>query len=452
MPASAFKAYDIRGRIPGELNVGLAYRLGKAAAAVFNPATVVVGHDMRQDSPALAHALAQGLLDRGVNVLPLGLCGTEEVYFHTDRSGADLGLMVTASHNPESYNGIKLIGRHARAISRANGLSELEARLYGDEAFEPVEDFSARGKLSTLVPKDAYIERLLQHVRGVPLNPLKIVCHAGNGCAGPILDLLEGHLPVTFIKIDHQPDPTLPNGVPNPLLPEKRSRARAAVIEHGADLGLAWDGDFDRCFFYDHTGEFIEGYYLVGLIAQAMLREEPGGTILFDPRLTWNTEDIVAQAGGRAVPCKTGHAFFKQMMRAENAIYGGEMSAHHYFRDFSCCDTGMLPWLTVLAELSRTGRTLRDLLAERIAKFPCSGEINFKVADTQAAIAKVEAAFAGERPEVMRLDGLSLAFADWRFNLRGSNTEPLLRLNVESRGDPDKVAAMTRKIADLVTT
>ena len=450
-PASAFKAYDVRGRIPSELNAPLVYRIAQAAASVLSPKTVVVGHDMRQDSPAFAQAMAQGFLDSGVTVLPLGLCGTEEVYFNTAHNDADLGLMVTASHNPEDYNGIKLILKHAAAITRENGLEAIESAVYGDAAFRPVPDFGARGSLEPQLGKAAYIDRLLEQVRGVKLKPMKVVCHAGNGGAGPIIDLLEDALPVEWIRIDHEPDPTLPNGIPNPLLPEKRARARAAVIESGADLGLAWDGDFDRCFFYDHRGDFVEGYYLVGLIAQTMLRREAGAAILYDPRLTWNTEDLVKAAGGRPVMCKTGHAYFKQVMRRENAIYGGEMSAHHYFRDFSFCDSGMLPWLVILAELSQTGRSLADLVGERIEKFPCSGEINFRVPDANAAMAKVAGVFSRDRPEIVELDGLSMAFEEWRFNLRASNTEPLLRLNVEARGDRELVGAMTKKIAALVS-
>ena len=450
MPASAFKAYDIRGRIPTELNAGFAYRLAMAAAVEFRTATVVIGHDMRADSPALAQALAQGFLDSGTSVLPLGLCGTEEVYFATAHEGADLGLMVTASHNPESYNGIKLILKGAEALTRENGLAALEARVYGAAEFQPVASFAERGKLSGELSKASYVERLLEQVRGVRLKSMKVVAHAGNGCAGPVIDLLEEFLPIEWIRIDHKPDPSLPNGVPNPLLPEKRLRASAAVVDSGADLGLAWDGDFDRCFFYDHLGNFVEGYYLVGLIAQTMLRAEPGAAILYDPRLTWNTENVVTAAGGRPLICKTGHAFFKQMMRRENALYGGEMSAHHYFRDFSCCDTGMLPWLTIIAELSQTGRTLHDLVGERIAAFPCSGEINFTVADSGVALRKVGEAFAGRAGEIVELDGLSMAFDDWRFNLRASNTEPLLRLNVEARGDRELMARMTERISGMI--
>lgn len=447
---SPFKAYDIRGRIPAQINVPFAYRMGQAVAALRKPAGVVVGHDMRADSPALAAALAQGLLDCGVDVLPLGLCGTEEVYFHTARAGADAGLMVTASHNPEDYNGFKMVLKGAAAATRENALNAIEALVLSDGPIAGVASYPARGRLHAPLDRAPYVERLLAQVEGRKLRPMKIVCHAGNGCAGPIIDLLEQHLPFDFVKIDHRPDPALPNGIPNPLLPEKRARASRAVVERGADLGIAWDGDFDRCFLYDHLGRFVEGYYLVGLIAQDMLRMQPGGTVLYDPRLTWNTIDVVRAAGGNPVPCRTGHAFFKDEMRRRDAIYGGEMSAHHYFRDFSYCDSGMLTWLSVVARLSAEGAGLAELMEERIAAFPCSGEINFTVTDaarTQAAIADF---YSSRAQAVDTLDGLGLEFDDWRFNLRASNTEPLLRLNVETRGDPallaDKVAELKRLI------
>ncbi|MDA4847668.1 phosphomannomutase [Hoeflea poritis] len=449
---SAFKAYDVRGEIPGQVNVPFAYRFGQAVAAQQPRQSVVVGHDMRQDSPALASAITQGLLDSGVDVLPLGQCGTEEVYFHTDNSGADAGLMVTASHNPKDYNGIKMVLDGARAATRDNALKPLEDLVYSDRKFPVVADYSKRGLLAPQLGKAPYVERLLKQVEGLALKPLKIVCHAGNGCAGPVIDLLEEHLPFTFIKVDHAPDPSLPNGIPNPLLPERRERASRAVVEHGADLGLAWDGDFDRCFFYDEHGNFVEGYYLVGLIAQTMLRGHPGGTILYDPRLTWNTIDTVEKAGGTARICRTGHAFFKQMLRDEDAVYGGEMSAHHYFRDFSYCDTGMLPWLAVVAEMSASGAKLSEMVAARIDAFPCSGEINFTVADSDLVLKKIADHFAPADPSVETIDGLSMAFGDWRFNVRASNTEPLLRLNVEARGDAGLVAARVKEISAIIET
>ena len=451
MMPSPFKAYDVRGRIPQEINAPFAYRFGQASARLLGPATAVVGYDMRRDSPALAQALAQGLLDSGTSVLPLGQCGTEEVYFHTAHAGADIGLMVTASHNPEDYNGMKMVLKGATAATRENAFTAIEELVLSNEPLAVVPDYARRGMLHRPLDRAAYIERLLAQVAGKTLKPMKIVCHAGNGCAGPIIDLLEKHLPFEFIKIDHEPDAMLPNGIPNPLLPEKRMRASQAVTDHGADLGIAWDGDFDRCFLYDHHGRFVEGYYLVGLIAQTMLRDDPGATILYDPRLTWNTIDLVTSAGGVAKACPTGHAFFKRMMREENAAYGGEMSAHHYFRDFSFCDSGMLPWLTVVAELSATGETLADLVASRIAAFPCSGEINFTVADAAQSQEKVAEAYLRLNPVVEKLDGLSMAFDDWRFNLRASNTEPLLRLNVETRANPELLARKVSEISKIVS-
>ncbi|MGY6710627.1 MAG: phosphomannomutase [Rhizobiaceae bacterium] len=447
---SPFKAYDIRGQIPTQINAAFAYRLGLAVAALRKDGSVVVGHDMRQDSPGLAGALAQGLLDGGVDVLPVGLCGTEEVYFHTAASGAGAGLMVTASHNPDSYNGFKMVLEGAAAATRDNALNAIEELVISDRSLPRVADYATRGRLAAQLDREPYIQRLLEKVSGLQLKPMKIVCHAGNGCAGPIIDLLEDHLPFEFIKIDHMPDPALPNGIPNPLLPEKRSRASEAVVANGADLGIAWDGDFDRCFLYDHKGRFIEGYYLVGMIAQAMLRDEPGATILYDPRLTWNTIDMVEQAGGVAKICPTGHAFFKQKMREEDALYGGEMSAHHYFRDFSYCDSGMLAWLAVVAELSASGKTLAESVEERIAAFPCSGEINFTVADAKAMQKKIADHFGSLDPKVEAIDGLTMEFDDWRFNLRASNTEPLLRLNVETRGDRRLLEARVAEMTNLI--
>ncbi|WP_336057776.1 phosphomannomutase/phosphoglucomutase [Nitratireductor sp. CH_MIT9313-5] len=444
--SAPFKAYDVRGQIPSQINVPFAYRFAQAVKASLNPQRVVVGHDMRIDSPALAQALMQGLMDSGVDVLPVGRCGTEEVYFHTAHSGADAGLMVTASHNPPDYNGIKMVLKGAAAATPENAFNAIEELVRSDKALPQVTDHADRGVFHDHCNREDYIARLLQEVTSKQLKPLKIVTHAGNGCAGPIIDLLERHLPFTFIKVDHEPDPKLPNGVPNPLLPEKRQKASQAVLDHGADLGIAWDGDFDRCFLYDHKGRFVEGYYLVGMIAKHMLEKEPGSTILYDPRLTWNTIDIVESNGGVAKPCRTGHAYFKQMMREENAIYGGEMSAHHYFRDFSYCDSGMLAWLDVVSELSASGARLADVLEERIAAYPCSGELNFTVDDAKAVQERVAEHFQSANPEVESIDGLGMVFDDWRFNLRASNTEPLLRLNVETRGDK---ALLEKKVEEL---
>ncbi len=447
MPAlSCFKAYDVRGRIPDSINEDICCRIGRAYAEYLKPKTVVVGYDVRLTSAGFARKVAQGLNDGGADIIDIGLSGTEEVYFQTFHRGVDGGIMVTASHNPMDYNGMKLVRRNAAPVSGDSGMREIQ-RIAEAETFAPV---IRRGTIAQDYAKRAYIEHLLGYVDRICLQPLKIVVNAGNGCAGPIIDLLEPHLPFQFIRLFHEPDGTFPNGIPNPLLPENRAATADAVRVRGADLGIAWDGDFDRCFFFDAEGRFIEGYYLVGLLAQQMLGKHPGSRIIHDPRLTWNTTEMVAATGGIPVQSKTGHAFIKERMRAENAVYGGEMSAHHYFRDFAYCDSGMIPWLLVAELMSRSGQTLADLVDERMAAFPCSGEVNFKVENVQNSIDAVERHFARMNPAVDRTDGVSLDFGDWRFNLRGSNTEPLLRLNVESRGDAALVRSRTSEISALL--
>ncbi len=440
---TCFKAYDVRGRIPDQLNEDIAYRIGRAYAEVIQPRQVVVGHDIRLTSEAIKGALTRGLMEQGVDVYDIGLCGTEEIYFATSHAGMDGGIAVTASHNPKDYNGMKFVREDSRPISSDTGLLDIKALAERDE-------FDAAGKPGQLHPLDtdqAYVEHLLSYVDVSSLKPLKIVVDAGNGGAGRVVDLLEPHLPFEFIKLHHEPDGNFPNGVPNPLLPENRVAAINAVKEHGADLGIGWDGDFDRCFFFDENGEFIEGYYVVGLLAEAFLKKDPGAGVVHDPRLVWNTVDIVDGMGGRAIQSKCGHAFIKEVMREENAAYGGEMSAHHYFRDFAYCDSGMIPWLLVTGLVCASGKGLSTMEAERVAAYPCSGEINRSVEDAAAVIAKVEAAFAGQAQSVEKVDGLSMVCGGWRFNLRMSNTEPVVRLNVESKAD---VALMEAKTAELL--
>lgn len=446
MPLPAFKAYDIRGRVPEELNEDLARRIGVALAAQLAPGPVVLGHDVRLTSPALQDALAAGLRGTGREVIDIGLCGTEEVYFQTDHLGAAGGVMVTASHNPMDYNGMKLVKENARPISSDTGLFAISDAVAADtsEAQPP------RAGQVAQHDKSAYIPHLLSYVDAGKLKPLKLVVNAGNGGAGAIVDLLAPHLPFEFIRICHEPDGSFPNGIPNPLLPENRAATANAVREHGADFGIAWDGDFDRCFFFDHSGRFIEGYYLVGLLAKAILARHPGGKIVHDPRLVWNTVDMVEQAGGVAVQCKSGHAFIKEKMRAEDAVYGGEMSAHHYFREFAYADSGMIPWLLIAQLVSESGRSLADWVEDRMAAYPCSGEINFKVADAKAAVARVMEHFAAQSPTLDHTDGISADFGNWRFNLRSSNTEPLLRLNVEARGDAALMQARTDEVSRLI--
>lgn len=446
MSLLCFKAYDIRGRVPDELNPDLARRIGQAYACFIRPRTVVVGHDIRLSSPELAAAVADGLAAGGSDVIMLGQCGTEEVYFQTFDRRTDGGIMVTASHNPMDYNGMKLVRNDSRPISGDSGLFAIRDLAAG----KTLPAAAVRGSISADPEKGAYIRHLLGYVVPSELHPLRIVVNAGNGAAGPVIDLLESHLPFQFIRINHEPDGTFPNGIPNPLLPENRAATADAVRAHGADFGIAWDGDFDRCFFFDETGRFLEGYYLVGLLAQQMLALHPGARIIHDPRLTWNTVEMVAAAGGVAVQSKTGHAFIKERMRAEDAVYGGEMSAHHYFRDFAYCDSGMIPWLLVAACMSRSGMPLSALVNERIAAYPCSGEINFRVESVARAIDAVISHFAPLSPVEDRTDGVSLDFGTWRFNIRGSNTEPLLRLNVEARGDAALMRARTDEIAALM--
>ncbi|MBU0482509.1 MAG: phosphomannomutase [Proteobacteria bacterium] len=438
-----FKAYDIRGRVPDELNEELAYRIGCACAEFLAPGRAVIGHDIRLSSQAMSDALARGFMDSGVEVIDLGLCGTEEIYFATTHLKTGCGVIVTASHNPADYNGMKIVRSESRPVSGDTGLKEIEA-MAASASFTPRK---TRGKRQTLDNRDAFIEHLLTHVSLENLKPLKIVVNGGNGCAGPLLDRLADRLPFTFIPILCEPDGTFPNGVPNPLLPENRSITSRAVQEHAADLGLAWDGDFDRCFLFDEQGAFIEGYYMVGLLAKAILTANPGEKIIHDPRLFWNTEEIVRAHGGIPVLCKTGHAFIKEKMRSENCIYGGEMSAHHYFRDFSYCDSGMIPWLLVCEILSREQRPLSAMVREMIESFPVSGEINSKVQDPDAVIAAIEKLYAGKKGETDHTDGYSFAADDYRFNIRKSNTEPVLRLNVETRGDRK---LMEKKTAELL--
>lgn len=450
MPAlrlDCFKAYDIRGRLPDQINADIAWRIGRAYAAELAPRQVVVGHDVRLQSPALAEALTRGLTEGGADVIDIGLCGTEEVYFHTFHRGADGGVMITASHNPLDYNGMKLVREGSRPISGDSGLDAIRARAERG-AFAPA---PRAGVVRVDTDKRAYIQHLLGYVSVPALSPLKIVVNAGNGGAGLVIDELERFLPFEFIKVHHEPDGRFPHGIPNPLLPENRAATAEAVLAHGADLGIAWDGDFDRCFFFDETGRFIEGYYLVGLLAEQMLAKHPRAKIIHDPRLTWNTVETVRAAGGTAVQSKTGHAFIKERMRAEDAAYGGEMSAHHYFRDFAYCDSGMIPWLLVVERLCRSRQPLSALVEARMAAFPCSGEINFEVTDSAAVIERILAHYETEGPQVDRTDGVSVSFPTWRFNLRTSNTEPLLRLNVETRGDAPLLASRTAELRRLIT-
>ena len=443
-----FKAYDVRGVYPTEVNEELAYRVGRIFSAMFAAETVVVGHDIRLSGRALVDALTEGLRHGGTKVIDIGQCGTEMIYFATAHLEADGGIMVTASHNPKEYNGMKLVRKGARPISGDTGLKEIGEMAVASNFVHAQVAGKTLGELEKVDIVPAYIEHLLTYVDKSALKPMKIVANPGNGGAGPIMKELAKHLPFEFVSIFDEPDGSFPNGVPNPILMPNREATAKVVRETGADLGIAWDGDFDRCFLFDENAEFIEGYYIVGLLAEVFLLKEPGAKIMYDPRLTWNTEAILERDGGVPVRCKSGHAFMKECMRQNEVLYGGEMSAHHYFRDFSYCDSGMIPWLLVAELMCRSGKKLSELVGARVDMFPCSGEINRKVADSPAILKALEEKYAdGEQG---KMDGLSVAYADWRFNVRTSNTEPVMRLNVETKGDKELLAAKTAEILEII--
>lgn len=451
---TCFKAYDIRGKLGKELNEDIAYRIGRAYGEYLKAKTVVVGSDVRLTSESLKLALASGLQDAGVDVVDIGLTGTEEIYFATFYLNVDGGIEVTASHNPIDYNGMKLVREGAKPISGDTGLNDVK-RLAEIGNFA---DGIARGsyiKKSTLAP---YVQHLMSYINLNNLSrPLKLVINSGNGAAGHVIDAIDqqfkkAKLPIELIKVHHEPDGHFPHGIPNPLLPECREDTERAVIKHQADMGIAFDGDFDRCFLFDEKGSFIEGYYIVGLLAESFLAKEKGAKIIHDPRLIWNTIDIIDRHGGIAVQSKTGHAFIKERMRSEDAIYGGEMSAHHYFRDFAYCDSGMIPWLLITELLSIRNASLSSLVNQCIDAYPVSGEINQILSYPKKAIDTVKNTFITQAISIDMTDGLSMDFGDWRFNLRTSNTEPVVRLNVEARYDKQLMENKTKIVLNLLTS
>lgn len=442
---ASFKAYDIRGKVPSELNEELTYNFGRGLTKHLSCKTAVIGHDVRSSSQLLSDALAKGFTDSGVNVIDIGLCGTEMIYFATSFLGTDAGVMITASHNPPEYNGMKVVKKDSVPVGYDSGLKEVEQIILQND-FLPLAD-----KKGTITKQDItkeFIANLDKFFDVKKLNPMKVVVNAGNGCVGPILNILEPNLPCQMIKLFNEPDPTFPNGVPNPMLEENRKPTIDAIIANKADLGVAWDGDYDRCFFFDEFGNFIEGYYIVGLLAKSILKKFPGENIIHDPRLVWNTVEVVTQANGNAVQSKSGHAFIKQKMREVNAIYGGEMSAHHYFRENAYSDSGIIPFLLVMQLMSEEGKTLSQLVGEMMKNYPCSGEINSTIADPAAKIKEIEAAYPGGKRE--SVDGISIEYDEWRFNLRMSNTEPIIRLNIETRNDEKLMQAKTEELLQLI--
>lgn len=446
---TCFKAYDVRGQLGTELNVDIAYRIGRAFGQFLKPKSVVVGGDVRLTSNELKSAVTNGLLDSGVDVIDLGLTGTEEVYFATSFLKTDGGIQVTASHNPMDYNGMKLVREGSRPISADTGLADIQ-RLAEENNFPVVEK---RGVYTQKSVQGEYVEHLLSYIDLTKLTAKKLVINSGNGVAGHIIDAIEAQfkakqVPVEFVKVHNNSDGNFPNGIPNPILHENREDSIKAVLANNADMGIAFDGDFDRCFLFDEKGGFIEGYYVVGLLSEAFLAKNKGARIIYDPRLIWNTEELVTQSGGVPVMSKSGHSFIKEKMREVDAIYGGEMSAHHYFRDFFYCDSGMIPWLLTLELLCTSGKSLSQLVGARLEKYPSPGEINSKLSDAKAAIERVKAAYSDAKIET--LDGISVEYENWRFNLRNSNTEPVVRLNLETRGDKQLMQQKTDEILALL--
>jgi phosphomannomutase len=442
---SSFKAYDIRGKVPSELNQDLAYKIGKIYPVLINATKIVIGHDIRKSSEDISTALSKGLTDSGVDVIDIGLCGTEMVYYATPALDADGGIMITASHNPPEYNGMKFVKKGSVPVGYDSGLKEMEQMILANQ-------FSTkREKVGSITKHDVmenFINNLKRFYYPKKIKNYKVVVNAGNGCAGLALNALEKDLPIEMIKIFNEPDSNFPNGVPNPLLIENRKPTIDAIQKHKADLGVAWDGDYDRCFFFDEKGNFIEGYYIVGLLAKSILKNNPGGKIVHDPRLTWNTLDIVKEFGGQAVVSKSGHAFIKQKMREVNSVYGGEMSAHHYFRDNAYSDSGMIPFVLILQLMSEENKPFSQLVEEMIAAYPCSGEINSEIADPAGKIKEIEKRYSDGK--IDKLDGLCVEYDNWRFNLRMSNTEPIIRLNVESKGSIILMEEKTKELLNLI--
>jgi phosphomannomutase len=439
---SSFKAYDIRGKVPSELNTDLAYKIGRTYPVLINAQKIVIGHDIRKSSEEISIALAKGLTESGADVIDIGLCGTEMVYYATPALDADGGIMITASHNPPEYNGMKFVKKGSVPVGYDSGLKEMERMILANEL---APKSAKQGTIKQLDIMDRFINNLKRFYDQKKIKNYKVVVNAGNGCAGLALNALEKDLPIEMIKIFNEPDSNFPNGVPNPLLIENRKPTIDAVLKNKAALGVAWDGDYDRCFFFDEKGNFIEGYYIVGLLAKSILKNNPGGKIVHDPRLTWNTLDIVKEFGGQAVVSISGHAFIKQKMREVNSVYGGEMSAHHYFRDNAYSDSGMIPFVLILQLMSEENKPFSQLVEEMIAAYPCSGEVNSEIADPAGKIKEIEEKYSDGK--IDKLDGLSVEYDNWRFNLRMSNTEPIIRLNVEAKGS---IKLMEEKTKDLL--
>ena len=449
---SCFKKYDIRGKWGEDINEDLAFKIGYSVAKRFNARKVVLGHDARESSPILSRAMSEGICAFGSDVSSIGLSGTEEMYAAVSSLEADAGVEVTASHNPIEFNGFKIVKSGSQPLTEKEFFDIKSMVIEFD--YEKVE---AAGTVfnDQEIARSLYIEKLLSFVNIKNLKPLKIVVNSGNGAAGPTIDKLiavleQKGVPVNIAKVHHHPDPKFPNGIPNPMLKENHKATKDAVLSEKADLGVAFDGDFDRCFIFDKFGDFVSNEYLIGFLAKGFLRKVKGAHIVHDPRVIWNILDVVENSCGKSFLSQTGHVLFKKEMRRCGAIYGGELSAHHYFRDFYYCDSGMIPWLMIWELLSTCGMRLDELISKRKKKFISSGEINFTVTDQEHCLSFINKSFARNALYVDKTDGVSISFDTWRFNLRKSNTEPLVRLNVEVQGDMRLLKEKTQKLKDLI--
>ena len=429
---SVFKAYDVRGIHPTQLDEDGAYRIGRGFVEEFEPRRIAVGRDMRLAAPAMAAALIEGAADGGADVLDLGLVGTEMVYYAVGELGLDGGVCVTASHNPKEYTGMKIVRAGALPVGGDSGLQEVRQRVEG--SFGTVE---RRGEVTPTDVWDGFVAKVLSFVDEEAIRPLRVVVDAANGMAGTMLPPVLARLPqLDVVECYFEPDGSFPNHEPNPLLPENRAFIVEQTRSLGADLGVAYDGDADRCFFVDDSGEFVPGDFVTALLAQAMLAKEPGRKVIYDVRASWGVPRAIEEAGGMPLVNRVGHAFIKHRMREEDALFAGEVSAHYYFRDFTQADTGVVPFLVMLELLSRTGKRFSELLAPFRERYFITGEINTPVADVAQKLRELEERYAAEGGRISHLDGVSVDFDEWHFNVRPSNTEPLLRLNLEALSEP----------------
>jgi phosphomannomutase len=423
-----FKAYDVRGIHPTEVDEDGAYRIGRAYVELFEPRRIAIGRDMRTSSPTMAEALIRGAAEAGAAVADLGMVGTEMVYFAVGELGLDGGIAVTASHNPKEYTGMKIVRRGALPVGGESGLLDIRDRA---RALSNGDPGRAPGKVEAVDVYPAFVDRVLSFIDVGAVQPLRVVIDAANGMAGAMLPPILEQLPIETVRCFFEPDGTFPNHEPNPLLPENRELVVAKVKEERADLGLAFDGDADRCFFVDDTGEFVPGDFVTALLAESLLAKEPGGTVIYDVRASWAVPHAIERSGGVPLVNRVGHAFIKHRMREEGAIFAGEVSGHYYFRDFSQADSGTIPAVLMLELVSKAGRPLSEILRPLRERYHLTGELNTRVDDVALKLQEVKERF-GPEGEVSHLDGISVTAGDWHMNVRPSNTEPLLRLNLEA--------------------